>query len=154
MILAYTKYETHNQELLAIIEIFKTWRHYLEGCKYDVLVLIDHNDLCQFIDMKSVSSRQVCWAQELSQYYFQINYYQEKANTAANALSRFSQRSQAEEKILRDENSQILHCLQTSLTKANIAGLSLSDLASAANLSPLHQVFICEYHVLPRWCQF
>ncbi len=42
---AETRYETHNGELLAIIEAFKTWRHYLKGCKHEVLVLIDHNNL-------------------------------------------------------------------------------------------------------------
>ncbi len=38
MIPAETQYKTHNQELLAIVEAFKTWRHYLEDCKYEVLV--------------------------------------------------------------------------------------------------------------------
>ena len=40
MISAETWYKTHNQELLAIVEAFKTWRHYLEGCKYKILVLL------------------------------------------------------------------------------------------------------------------
>ena len=31
IITAETRYETHNGELLAIVETFKTWRHYLEG---------------------------------------------------------------------------------------------------------------------------
>ena len=31
MIPAETGYETHNGELLAIVEVFKTWKHYLEG---------------------------------------------------------------------------------------------------------------------------
>ena len=31
MILAETRYETHDGELLAIVETFKTWRHYLKG---------------------------------------------------------------------------------------------------------------------------
>ena len=31
MIPAETRYETHNGELLAIVEAFKTWRHYLKG---------------------------------------------------------------------------------------------------------------------------
>ncbi len=60
---AETRYETHEQELLAIVEIFKTWRHYLEGCKYEVCVLTDHNNLRRFMDTKSLSSRQVRWAQ-------------------------------------------------------------------------------------------
>ena len=74
MIPAETQYETHDGELLAIVEAFKTWRHYLEGCKHEVLVLTDHNNLCRFMDTKSLSSRQVRWAQELSRYHFQIDY--------------------------------------------------------------------------------
>lgn len=33
MIPAKTQYKTHHAELLAIIEAFKIWRHYLEGWK-------------------------------------------------------------------------------------------------------------------------
>ncbi len=66
MILAETQYETHDGELLAIVEAFKTWRHYLEGCKHEVLILTDHNNLQRFMDTKSLSSRQVQWAQKLS----------------------------------------------------------------------------------------
>ncbi len=138
MIPAETRYKTHDQKLLAIVEAFKTWHHYLEGCKYEVLVLTDHNNLRWFMDTKSLSSYQVCWAQKLSRYHFRIDYRQGKANAAADALSRFPQKSQAEEETLRDENSQILHRLQTSLTRVNIAGLSLLGLASAADLSPLY----------------
>ena len=56
MILIKTWYETHNGKLLAIIEIFKTWRHYLKDCKHEVFVLTDHNNLRCFIDTKSLSS--------------------------------------------------------------------------------------------------
>ena len=97
MIPAETRYETHDGELLAIVKAFKTWRHYLEDCKHEVLVLIDHNNLCCFMDTKSLSSRQVRWTQELSQYHFWINYRQGKANAATDALLRFPQRSQSEE---------------------------------------------------------
>ena len=93
MIPVETWYETHNNELLAIIKTFKTWRHYLEGCKHDVLVFTDHNNHRRFMDTKSLGSRQVRWAKELSQYYFDIHYCQDKANMAADNLSRFSQRS-------------------------------------------------------------
>ena len=74
MIPAETRYETHDGELLAIVEAFKTWRHYLEGCKHEVLVLTDHNNLRRFMDMKNLSSRQVRWAQELLRYHFCIDY--------------------------------------------------------------------------------
>ena len=159
MIPAETRYETHNQELLAIVQAFKTWCHYLEGCKFELLVLTDHNNLRRFMDTKNLSSRQVRWAQELSRYHFRIDYRQGKANAAADALSRFPQRSQSEEEELRAENTQILHRLQSSLTNASLSGLSLSghnigSQTEAANLSPLHQVLICGIYVLPRLCQF
>ena len=59
MILTETQYETHNGKFFAIIEVFKTWRHYLEDCKHEILVFTDHNNLLRFMDMKSLSSRQV-----------------------------------------------------------------------------------------------
>ena len=141
MIPAETRYETHDGELLAIVKAFKTWRHYLKSCKHKVLVLTDHNNLSCFIDTKSLSSRQVRWAQELSQYHFQSNYYQGKANTVADALSRFAQKSQDKEKELQAENGQILYCLQKLLTSANLAKFFAP--------SHLHQVFIYGTYVLP-----
>ena len=74
MIPAETQYKTHDGELLAIVEAFKTWRHYLEGCKHKILVLTDYNNLRRFMNTKSLSSRQVRWDQELSCYHFRINY--------------------------------------------------------------------------------
>lgn len=36
MILVETWYKTYNQEFLAIVETFKTWRYYLQDCKYEI----------------------------------------------------------------------------------------------------------------------
>ena len=44
--------------------------------------------------------------------------------------------------------------MQTSLTKASFAGLSLSGLSASSELSPLHQVLICGTHGLPQLRQF
>ena len=60
MILIKTRYETHDAELLVIVEAFKNWRHYLEGCQYEVLVLTNHNILRRFINIKSLNFGQVC----------------------------------------------------------------------------------------------
>ena len=145
MIPAETRYETHDSELLAIVEAFKTWRHYLEGCKHKVLVLTNHDNLRQFIDSKSLSFRQVRWTKELSKCLFRIDYHHGMANGAADALSRFLQKSQDEEKKLQAENTQIFHHLQTLLTNTSFSGLNTS-----AELSPLHQVLICVSYVLPQ----
>ena len=111
MISIETWYKTHNGKLLAIVEAFKTWRQYLEGCKHEILVLTDYNNFCRFIDTKSLSFQQVRWAQELFQYHFQINYRQGKANVAADALLKFSQKSQDEKDELQAQNDQIFHYL-------------------------------------------
>ena len=59
MIPAKTRYKTHNGEFLAIVEAFKTWQHYLKSCKHKVLMLTNHNNLCRFMEIKSLSSCQV-----------------------------------------------------------------------------------------------
>ncbi len=74
MIPTKTWYKTYNQKRLAIVKTFKTWRYYLEGCKYEVFVLTNHNNLRQFMDTKNLSSCQVHWAQDLSWYHFRIDY--------------------------------------------------------------------------------
>ena len=146
---AETRYEIHNGELLAIVEAFKTWHHYLESCKYEVFVLTDHNNFRCFMDTKSLSSRQVRWVQELSWLYFRIDYCQGKANAATDAMSKFLQRSQDKENKLQAENGQILYWLQTSLTNVNLAGLSLFS-----RPSHLHQVFFYETYILLQLRQF
>ena len=144
MILTETRYKTHDDEFLAIVKAFKTWRYYLEDCKHEIFILTDHNNLHCLMDTKSLSSRQIHWAQELSQYHFQIDYRQGKANAAADALSRFPQESQDEEDELRAENGQIFHRLQNSLTNASLAGLSFPSSLP----SHLHQVLICGTYIL------
>ena len=148
-ITAETRYETHDNELLAIVEAFKTWRHYLKDCKHKFLVLTNHNNLRHFMDTKCLSSRQVRWAKKLFRYYFWIDYRQGKANEAANALSYFFQRNKDKEEKLQTENIQILHCLQSSFTST-----TLSDLSTSSSLSPLHQILICGTHALPHLRQF
>ncbi len=127
MIPTETWYETYDGELLAIVEVFKTWRHYFEGCKHEVLVLTDHNNLQHFMDTKSLSFRQVRWAQELSRYHFQIHYQQGKANGATDALSQYPQQSSEEEQTIRVKNTKILYRLLSLL--ARVLGLSVSGMS-------------------------
>ena len=124
MIPAKMRYKTHNGKLLAIIEIFKTWYHYLEGYKHKLLVFTNHNNLHQFIDIKSLSFCQIRWAQKLSWYYSQIDYCQGKANRAADMLSCFYQKKQIKNDEILTENTRILHKLQSLLTNASFSGFS------------------------------
>lgn len=47
-------YKMHNEEFPAILKAFKIWRHYLEGCKYKVIIFTHYNNLCQFMDKKTL----------------------------------------------------------------------------------------------------
>lgn len=71
IILAETWYKTYNGEFSAIIEKFKTWKHYLESYKYEILVFTDHNNFQDFMNIKNLSFRQFRYTQKLSQ----IDYY-------------------------------------------------------------------------------
>ena len=44
MITVVIRYKTNDSKLLAIVETFKTWRHYLKSTQHEVLVLTDHNN--------------------------------------------------------------------------------------------------------------
>ena len=135
MILMKIRYEIYDNELLTIIEIFKTWRYYLKISWHKVHIFNNYNNLQRFMDTKSLSSKQVCWAQNLSHYHFQIDYCQGKANRAADALFQYPQQNVEKEKTLQAENIKIFYYPQLSLAK-------ISDLF-INYLSFFHQILIC-----------
>ena len=69
---AETRYETHDGEMLAIVEAFKTWRHYLEGAQKPVIVWSDHANLRAFMSTKGLTKRQARWAERLAAFDFVI----------------------------------------------------------------------------------
>jgi len=75
-------YETHDSELLAIVEGFKQYRHYLEGAPHAIQVLTDHNNLRGFMGVKQLSGRQARWATFLAAFDFVIEHRAGKTNPA------------------------------------------------------------------------
>ena len=59
-------YDTHNKELLAIFEAFRTWHHYLEGSATPVDVITDHKNLEYFSTSKVLTHQQAQWSEFLS----------------------------------------------------------------------------------------
>ena len=80
-------YKIHDKKLLAIVNVLKQWRVYLEGSKDKVKVYLDHKNLKSFTSTKVLNWRQVWWSEELAMYYFQIYYQKGSLNGWANALS-------------------------------------------------------------------
>ena len=117
-------------------------------------MLINYNNLCCFINIKSLSSCQVQWAQELSRYYFQINYCQNKVNRVAYALSCFSQKDDKEKANSQVENTKFFYYLQFLLTNTSLSDLNLFPFSNPSSLLFQYQVFICKTHSLQQPRQF
>ena len=67
-------YDTHDKELLAIFEAFKTWRHYLEGSASPVDVVTDHKNLEYFSTSKVLTRWQARWSEYLCQFNLIIRF--------------------------------------------------------------------------------
>ena len=48
-------YDTHNKELLAIFEAFKSWQHFLEGLATAINTVMDHKNLEYFTSTKKLT---------------------------------------------------------------------------------------------------
>ena len=80
-------YQIYDKELLAIVEAFKQWRHYLEFSSEPTEVLTDHKNLEYFTTTHNLSCHQVRWSEVLSDFHFTIKYQPGTQNAAADALS-------------------------------------------------------------------
>jgi hypothetical protein len=110
---AEKNYTTADKEMLAIVQIMKKYRHYLQGTKYPVIVKSDHRNLQTFMTTKTLNARQARWAEELSNYDFVIEHIKGKENKIADALSRREDyRNETEEKsttqMLKEEEGNLV----------------------------------------------
>ena len=71
---AKRNYKIHDAELLAIIESFCHWRHYLKQPYHPVEVLTDHSNPRAFMSTHKLIQRQVRWALNLSTFDFWLIY--------------------------------------------------------------------------------
>ena len=81
-------YSVYDKELLAIVESFEHWRHYLVHSRHTVLVKSDHNNLKYFRTARILKPRHARWAEKLSEFDFLIEHISGKENVVADLLSR------------------------------------------------------------------
>ncbi len=74
MIDAEKNYEIHDAELLAIVESFCHWHHYLEQPYHTLEVLTDHSNLRAFMNTHKLTRRQVRWTLDLFAFDFWLVY--------------------------------------------------------------------------------
>src|SRR6185437_15048736 len=88
MLDAETRYPVHEQELLAIIHALSSWRQYLLGSNFKVIVRTDHRSLQHFKTQPQLSGRQSRWKDVIADFNFEIEYVLGKENVVADGLSR------------------------------------------------------------------
>ncbi|EIE91434.1 hypothetical protein G6F46_012399 [Rhizopus delemar] len=109
-------YDIYDKELLAIIECFKTWRHYLQGASHQITVYTDHKNLEYFATTKSLNRRQARWSIFMSSFDFFITYRPGTKNPKADALSRRSDMAFQGEVNLKQPNQRLFHPEQVVLS--------------------------------------
>ena len=77
-------YNVHDKELLAILQAFKIWCHYLEGSPTP----IDHKNLEYFSTTKLLTHHQVCWSEFLCQFNLTIHFHPGCQGTKPDMLTR------------------------------------------------------------------
>lgn len=87
---AELNYDTHDKELLAVIECVKAWRHWLQGST-PFTIITDHHNLQYFMSTKQLNRRQVRWSHVLTDYNFTLVHRSGSLNGKADALSRRAQ---------------------------------------------------------------
>ena len=109
-------YEIHEKELLAILEAFREWKHYLLGADDQVTVYTDHQNLQYFLTTKVWNPPQIRWAQWLANSNFTIVYHPGSRGGKPDPLSRRAEYSpeegatHREQTILKPEHCQVSLC--------------------------------------------
>jgi hypothetical protein len=80
MISVEINYEINEKEMLVIVEVCKTWKHYLKKIKYSIRAIIDYFNLWIFLIIKILSRREARWWEKLFNLYLQIEYKLKKKN--------------------------------------------------------------------------
>ena len=83
-----TQYDTDKQELLTIVEVMHHWQHYCQGAKYSIVILTDYANLVWFMIISNLTKRQLKWAEKLTEYDFNVTYWEGNKNSVNDLLRR------------------------------------------------------------------
>jgi hypothetical protein len=85
---AQRNYNVYNRELLALVETFRHWRHYLHSAAHQIKVHTDHANLLYWKNPGDHNRRVARWHAELMDYNFELIHISGKKNGRADTLSR------------------------------------------------------------------
>ena len=72
------------------MKALQDWRSYLADISKSVQIFTDNKNLRNFTIIKQLNQWQVCWAEQLADFEFQIHYKKSNENSDADTLSRWS----------------------------------------------------------------
>jgi hypothetical protein len=135
-------YEIHNKELLAIIDSFQEWRHFLEGAQHLVTIYTDHKNLEYFMSTKVLNRRQARWSISLSRFNFVITYCPGSKQIQYDALSQRAYLAPREGDAAYDQQKTTLIKpeqlqLKTVRTTTSVDASFLQDIQVSLKVDPL-----------------
>jgi hypothetical protein len=105
---AEINYKIYDKELLAIIDFFQEWRHFLERAVHPITVYTDHKNLEYFMSARVLNRSQARWSLSLSRFTFVITYRLSFQQGRSNALSRSLYLAPKEEDAAYDQQHSML----------------------------------------------
>src|SRR5580693_7965133 len=132
-------YTTPNKELMAIVECFKHWRHYLEGSQHTIEVWSNHQNLQGFMKQPKINGRQARWLVYLTPYDFIIKHRPGLLNPADGPSRRPDYKAQGEPSLVQkdilasklvESNPDLLETARLDLTKLYKLSVTQKDLCN------------------------
>jgi len=113
------------------VKALQDWRPYLADTEKFIQIYTDYKNLRNFATTKQLNWQQVCWAEQLADYEFQIHYKKGNENDEADTLSRQSDHEKVEKihaEILSEDKKRILTKGLTAMYKMKQASLTNEEL--------------------------
>src|SRR3979490_597235 len=112
-------YAIHDKEFILVIRGLEEWHHILEGTKYKIEILNDHQNLTYFCSAQNLNRCQACWSLYLSCFDFELIHRPGCHSAKPDALSRRVDHKRAEE----DNQNQML--IQPDMFRVDATGAQL-----------------------------
>ncbi len=113
------------------MKALQDWRPYLANTEKSIQIYTDHKNLRNFAMTKQLNQWQICWAEQLADYEFQIHYKKSNENDKADTLSKQSDHEEVKKihtEILSEDNKEVLTKGLAAMYKVKQAFLTNEEL--------------------------